>query len=151
MILDGQFQLAAPRQEVWDKLNNTQVLKGCIPGCETLEESEENSFQAIIRAKVGPISAKFKSVINLRDIVEPKCYTLNVTSKGGAAGMGEGVAQVALLEKDGGTQLNYSVELKVRGKLAQIGSRLINNTIIKLSNEFFDKFAAQFKNPDAKP
>ena len=144
MILDGQFQLAASRQEVWDKLNDTEVLKECIPGCETLEESADNSFQAIIRAKVGPISAKFKSEIKLRDIVEPESYTLGVTSKGGAAGMGEGVAQVQLLDHDGGTQLNYSVELKVRGKLAQIGSRLINNTVKKLSNEFFDKFAAQF-------
>jgi carbon monoxide dehydrogenase subunit G len=144
MILDGQFQIAASRQKVWDKLNDTEVLKACIPGCETLEESADHGFQAIIRAKVGPISAKFKSEINLRDIIEPESYTLGVTSKGGAAGMGEGVAQVQLLDNDGGTQLNYSVELKVRGKLAQIGSRLINNTVKKLSNEFFDKFAAQF-------
>jgi len=145
MILDGQFQLVASRQVVWDKLNDTQVLKDCIPGCETLEQSADNCFQAIIRAKVGPISAKFKSEIKLRDIIEPESYTLGVTSKGGAAGMGEGVAQVALLENEAGTQLNYSVELKVRGKLAQIGSRLINNTVKKLSNEFFDKFAAQFQ------
>lgn len=140
----GQFKLNAPAQEVWDKLNNIDILQICIPGCESLELSSANCFQAIIRAKIGPINAKFDSEINLRDIKEPESYTLAVKSKGGAAGMGEGLARVELLEQEGGTQLNYSVDLKVQGKLAQIGSRLINNVIKKLSNEFFDRFAANF-------
>ncbi len=145
MILDGQFQLGACRQEVWDKLNDTQVLKKCIPGCESLDESSDHCFQATIRAKIGPMNATFKSELMLRDINEPESYTLAVKSKGGAAGMGEGIAEVSLIENDDGTQLKYSVDFKVQGKLAQIGSRLINNVIKKLSNEFFDRFAENFE------
>ena len=144
MNLDGQFQLAASRQEVWDSLNDTRVLQNCIPGCESLEEISEHCFLATIRAKIGPINAMFKSEINLRDIIEPESYTLAVKSKGGAVGMGEGLARVSLTDHEGGTQLNYSVDFKVQGKLAQIGSRLINNVIKKLSNEFFDRFAENF-------
>ncbi len=144
MNLDGDFLLTASRQEVWDKLNDTEVLKDCIPGCEALDETSENVYQAGIRAKVGPVNAKFKSEISLRDINEPESYVLAVKSKGGAAGMGEGLARVQLLEQDNATQLNYSVEFKVQGKLAQIGSRLIMNVIQKMSNQFFSKFAAYF-------
>jgi carbon monoxide dehydrogenase subunit G len=144
MNLDGNFLLAASQQEVWDKLNNTEVLKQCIPGCEALDEISENSFQATIRAKVGPVNAKFKSVINLQDINEPESYVLSVKSKGGAAGMGEGLARVNLIEQEDNTRLEYSVEFKVQGKLAQIGSRLIMNVIQKLSNEFFSKFVECF-------
>lgn len=141
----GNFLIAAGRQEVWDKLNDTNVLKVCIPGCESLDETSTGCFQAVIRAKIGPINARFNSEITLADINEPESYTLTVKSKGGAAGMGEGLAHVNLLEGNGSTQLNYSVNLKVQGKLAQIGSRLINNVIKKLSNEFFEHFADQFE------
>ncbi len=144
MNIDGQFQLAASRQEVWDKLNDVDVLRLCIPGCESLDQIDETHFEAVIRAKIGPINAKFVSRIELQEMNEPQSYTLSVRSKGGAAGMGEGLANVELAETETETQLRYSVELKVKGKLAQIGSRLINNTVIKLSNQFFDSFAAQF-------
>ena len=144
MNLEGDFLVAASRQEVWDKLNDTEVLKTCIPGCETLDETSENTFLATIRAKVGPVNAKFKSEISLRDINEPESYLLSVKSKGGAAGMGEGLARVNLLEQGSATQLNYVVEFKVQGKLAQIGSRLIMNVIQKMSNQFFSKFITHF-------
>ena len=144
MNIEGEYQLHAPRQEVWDKLNDVGVLRECIPGCESLEQDQEHHFEAIIRAKIGPINAKFVSQIQLQDVNEPEYYTLSVRSKGGAAGMGEGLARVKLLEQDDKVLLQYSVELKVKGKLAQIGSRLINNTVVKLSNEFFDAFAGRF-------
>ena len=144
MNIEGEHQLDAPRQEVWDKLNDVGVLRECIPGCESLEQDQANHFEARIRAKIGPINAKFISQIELQDVKEPESYTLSVRSKGGAAGMGEGLARVELLDQGNSTQLHYSVELKVKGKLAQIGSRLINNTVVKLSNEFFDAFAGRF-------
>lgn len=144
MNLDGDYLLAATRQEVWDKLNDTEVLRDCIPGCEMLDEISAHSYLATIRAKVGPVNAKFKSEINLRDINEPESYVLSVKSKGGAAGMGEGLARVKLSEQENNTKLDYSVEFKVQGKLAQIGSRLLMNVIKKLSNEFFSRFVACF-------
>ena len=150
MNIDGQFQLAADRQNVWDKLNDVEVLRVCIPGCESLDQTDESHFEAVIRAKIGPINAKFISQIELQEMNEPESYTLSVRSKGGAAGMGEGLARVELSEIDTETILRYTVELKVKGKLAQIGSRLINNTVIKLSNQFFESFAAQFNQTGEK-
>jgi uncharacterized protein len=144
MIFEGRFLLEAPQQLVWERLNDTRVLQACIPGCESLEEVTENSYLASIRAKVGPLNAKFKSEIVLREINEPLSYLLSIKSKGGAAGMGEGLARVELLGHENSTELNYSVEFKVQGKLAQIGSRLIMNVIQKMSNEFFSQFAAFF-------
>ncbi|NKB37735.1 MAG: carbon monoxide dehydrogenase [Gammaproteobacteria bacterium] len=150
MNIDGQFQLPALRQKVWNKLNDVDVLRDFIPGCESLDQKDETHFEAVIRAKIGPINAKFVSQIELQEMNEPQSYTLSVRSKGGAAGMGEGLASVELNEEDTDTLLHYSVELKVKGKLAQIGSRLINNTVVKLSNQFFESFAAQFENPGKK-
>ena len=144
MNLDGEFQLASSREAVWRALNDLDVLKQCIPGCEELHALAEDHFQAAIRAKVGPVNAKFTTEIRLENINEPESYSLVVDSKGGAAGMGEGVAHVKLVENSDGTLLQYNVEFKVKGKLAQIGSRLIMNVIQKMSNEFFSKFAAYF-------
>lgn len=144
MDLDGEFQLAGSREDVWHALNDLDVLKQCIPGCEELSFVTEEHFQAAIRAKVGPVNAKFNTEIRLEDVKPPESYSLVVDSKGGAAGIGEGIAHVKLLENSGGTLLKYTVEFKVKGKLAQIGSRLIMNVIQKMSNEFFSKFAAHF-------
>lgn len=144
MNLEGKFELPASRGEVWEALNNTAVLKECIPGCEELEKLSETEFEALVRAKIGPVNAKFKTEIVLRDVKPSDSYTLVAKSKGGAAGMGEGVARVELVEQPDGTELKYSVEFKVQGKLAQIGSRLLMNVIQKMSNEFFSKFAASF-------
>lgn len=144
MNLDGEFQLSAAREKVWEALNDTDVLKECIPGCEELDKLSETQFAALVRAKVGPVNAKFKTEIELQDVKPPESYSLVAKSKGGAAGMGEGVARVQLNETGEGTELNYSVDFKVQGKLAQIGSRLLMNVIQKMSNEFFSKFASNF-------
>lgn len=144
MNLDGEFKLPAAKESVWDALNDIEVLKECIPGCEELEQLSETELEASVRAKIGPVNAKFKTQVNLRDVNPPESYTLAVKSKGGAAGMGEGLAQVELSECEEGTQLKYAVDFKVQGKLAQIGSRLLMNVIQKMSNEFFSKFASHF-------
>lgn len=148
MNLNGEFQLAASREVVWQALNDLDVLKECIPGCEELDALADDHFQAKIRAKVGPVNAKFSTEIRLNDVIAPESYSLTVNSKGGAAGMGEGIAHVKLLENPQGTELQYIVEFKVKGKLAQIGSRLIMNVIQKMSNAFFSKFAAHFPEVD---
>lgn len=150
MNLDGEFDLAASRKDVWEALNDTEVLKNCVPGCEALEKISDTQFEALVRAKVGPLNAKFKTDISLRDVNPPESYSLVAKSKGGAAGMGEGVAQVELLETGTGTQLKYVVEFKVQGKLAQIGSRLLMNVIQKMSNQFFSDFASHFA-PGVEP
>ena len=144
MNLDGEFQLAAARETVWQALNDLDVLRACIPGCEELTAVTGEHFRAVVRAKTGPVNAKFNTDIHLENVNEPESYTLVVNGKGGAAGMGEGSANVELAENPSGTLLRYSVELKVKGKLAQVGSRLIMNVVRKLSNEFFSKFAAHF-------
>lgn len=144
MKIDNEFQLNASREEVWQALNNLDVLKDCIPGCEELMALAEDHFQAAIRAKVGPVNAKFNTEIRLENVNAPKSYSLVVNSKGGAAGMGEGIAHVELIDEEAGSTLRYTVDFKVKGKLAQIGSRLILNVIQKMSNEFFSKFATHF-------
>ena len=137
---DGEVKFDAEREPVWKALNDIEVLKACIPGCESLELVGENEFHALVRAKVGPVNSSFNTTIHLEDIVEPESYSLRVHSKGGAAGIGEAIARVKLIDESPGTCLKYEVEFKVKGKLAQIGSRLIMNVIQKLSREFFASF-----------
>jgi len=142
--LAGRYQLPEERQIIWVALNDVEVLKQHIAGCEKLDKLADDRFEALIRAKMGPVNALFKTTIELQDIVPPESYTLVVKGQGGSAGMGEGTAKVNLTEQDGFTELAYSVELNVYGKLAQVGSRLMKSTINKLSDEFFRGFCAQF-------
>lgn len=143
MELKGEYELHADRDTVWQALNDLAVLRDCIPGCETLDVVEDNHYQAAIRAKVGPVNTKFATAIHLENVCAPESYTLRVHSKGGAAGLGEGLAHVQLMDSSSGTRLFYAVEFKVKGKLAQIGSRLIMNVVQKLSKQFFDSFSAR--------
>ena len=145
MKTDGDVKFDAPREAVWKALNDVAVLQACIPGCESLSVVGENEFQAKVRAKVGPVNSSFNTTINLEDVVEPESYSLRVHSKGGAAGIGEAIARVNLIDESPGTSLKYEVEFKVKGKLAQIGSRLIMNVIQKLSREFFESFESRIK------
>src|SRR5690606_7203753 len=140
MQMSGEYRIEAPRTAVWQALNDPEVLKACIPGCESLEKSGDNQFDATVRAKVGPVSAKFNGSVTLSDIVEAESYTISGTGKGGAAGMATGGAKVRLSDASGGTLLNYDVEAKVSGKIAQIGARLIDSTAKKYADDFFAKF-----------
>jgi uncharacterized protein len=141
MMMNGEVQLAAPREAVWAKLNDPDVLKACIPGCEELERTEDNGFRAVAKMKVGPVSARFKGRVTLSDLDPPNGYKISGEGEGGVAGFAKGGATVALADKDGGTLLTYGVEAQIGGKLAQLGQRLINGAASKLADEFFANFA----------
>ena len=140
MELSGTRTISLSREAVWEALNDPEVLRACIPGCQELSGSPDEGFEAKVTQKVGPVKATFKGSVRLSDIVEPKSYTISGEGKGGAAGFAKGSAAVKLTEVEEGTELSYEVEARVGGKLAQIGSRLIAGTARKLANEFFDRF-----------
>ena len=141
MTMSGEQQLAAPRETVWAKLNDPEVLKACIPGCESLEVIGTNEFMAVATNKVGPVKARFKGKVRLTDLDPPNGYKISGEGEGGVAGFAKGGAIVGLAEKDGGTLLSYNVEAQIGGKLAQLGQRLINGAAKKLADEFFVNFA----------
>lgn len=140
MEMQGEYKIPASRETVWDALNDPEVLAACIPGCKSLEKTGENGFAATVQAKVGPVKATFKGEVTLSDIDPPNGYRISGEGKGGAAGFAKGGATVTLAEDGDGTLLSYSVDANVGGKLAQIGSRLIDSTSKKLAGEFFDAF-----------
>ena len=139
--------LAVPRETVWQALNDPEILRACIPGCSELTGSPADGFEATVTQKVGPVKATFKGGIELSNVVEPVSYRITGQGKGGAAGFAKGSAEVKLVEIEGGTELNYEVEARVGGKLAQIGSRIIAGVAKKLTNEFFERFQAEVEGP----
>ena len=148
MEMTGEQLIAAPREKVWEALNDPAVLQASIPGCETLTKTSETSFEAKVKAKVGPVTAAFTGAVTLSNIDPPNGYTIAGEGKGGVAGFAKGGADVRLEEvPPGHTRLIYDVKAQVGGKLAQIGSRLIEGTAKKLAGEFFDNFAQQVTNP----
>jgi uncharacterized protein len=147
MTMNGEVQLAAPREVVWAKLNDAEVLKQCIPGCEELNKTSDTEFTAIATIKIGPVKARFKGRVNLSDMDPPNGYKISGEGEGGVAGFAKGGAAVKLTEKDGGTLLSYDVESQIGGKLAQLGQRLVQGTAKKLADDFFNKFAAAVVGP----
>lgn len=143
MDMTGEFRIAAPRDAVWRALNDPEVLKQCIPGCESVEKTSETEFVAKVTAAVGPVKAKFGGKVTLSDIDPPNGYTISGEGQGGAAGFAKGGAKVKLVEDAGETVLSYQVSAQVGGKLAQVGSRLIDGVSKKMAEEFFNRFAAQ--------
>jgi uncharacterized protein len=143
MTMTGEVQLAAPREAVWEKLNDPEVLKACIPGCEELEKTEDGGFRAVAKMKVGPVSARFKGKVTLSDLDPPNGYKISGEGDGGVAGCAKGGATVKLTDKDGGTLLTYNVEAQIGGKLAQLGQRLVNGAAKKIADDFFQNFAAK--------
>ena len=142
MTMSGEYQIAAPREVVWAKLNDPEVLKICIPGCESLEKLSDNEFQAVAVNKIGPVKARFKGKIRLTDLDPPNGYRISGEGDGGVAGFAKGGATVALTPQDGGgTQLSYHVDAQIGGKLAQLGQRLVNGAAKKMADQFFEKFA----------
>jgi len=141
MEMTGERLIPAPRAAVWAALNDPDVLRQCIPGCESLEKTGENGFEAKSRIKIGPVKAAFSGKVTLSDITPPESYTISGEGSGGAAGFASGSARVTLTEQEGGTLLAYSVQAAVGGKLAQIGGRLIDATAKKMADDFFTRFA----------
>ena len=145
MEMQSSRLIAAPPETVWQALNDPDALKDCIPGCESLTKESETQWRAIVAAKVGPVSARFNGSIELADVVPPTSYTLHFKGQGGAAGFANGEAHVALSPAEGGqTTLAYTAKAQVGGKLAQIGSRLIDGVAAKMADDFFERFAARF-------
>ena len=147
MTMNGEVQLAAPREVVWAKLNDPETLKASIPGCEELDRTEDNGFRAAVKVKVGPVSARFKGRVTLSDLDPPNGYKITGQGDGGVAGFARGGATVTLAPKDGGTLLSYAVEAQIGGKLAQIGQRLVNGAAKKMADDFFQKFATAVAAP----
>jgi len=158
MDMTGEYRIPAPRDKVWAALNDPETLKASLPGCEALERTADGDFAATVVAKVGPVRAKFKGQVTLSDLNPPESYRISGEGKGGAAGFAKGGAQVRLAE-DGAeaTVLTYTAQADVGGKLAQLGSRLIDATAKKMADEFFDNFRQQLtpapepETPEAAP
>ncbi len=142
MDMTGEYRIPAPRQRVWEALNDPAILKQAIPGCETLDKVSDTELEATVRAKVGPVSARFQGKVTLGDLNPPESYTISGEGKGGAAGFAKGGATVRLTEEEGGiTLLRYEAKADVGGKLAQIGSRLVQGTSKKMADDFFGRFS----------
>ena len=137
MDMTSEQRVQAPQSEVWKALNDPQVLAACIPGCETVEKVSDTEFNLLMTAKVGPVKAKFNGRVSLADLDPPKSYTLSFEGQGGAAGFGKGEARVNLIPDGTGTRIAYTVKAVVGGKLAQVGSRLIDGVAHKMAQDFF--------------
>ncbi|EYS88327.1 carbon monoxide dehydrogenase [Cupriavidus sp. SK-4] len=148
MEMNQSQRLPVPQQVAWEALNDTELLKQCIPGCESIEPDGDNAYQLALTAAVGPVKARFKGRMALEDIQAPDSYTIRFDGQGGAAGFGKGSAQVRL-EADGDeTVLTYTVNAHVGGKIAQIGSRLVDAAARKMADTFFARFT-EVVTPDA--
>jgi carbon monoxide dehydrogenase subunit G len=147
MTMSGEHQLPAPRETVWQKLNDAEVLKSCIPGCEELTKTSDTEFVAVAVTKIGPVKARFKGRVHLTDLDPPNGYRISGEGDGGVAGFAKGGATVKLTDQDGGTLLSYNVEAQIGGKLAQLGQRLINGAAKKIADDFFKNFAANVSAP----
>lgn len=148
MEMTGERHIAAPRQRVWEALNDPAVLQAAIPGCESVERTGDDSFQARASLKLGPMSAKFGGKVTLSNVNPPASYTISGEGQGGAMGFAKGGADVSLEEAGpNATILRYSVKAQVGGKMAQLGARLIDSTAKSMADQFFDRFAAQLAPP----
>jgi uncharacterized protein len=148
MDMSGEYRIAAPRARVWEALNDPEILRQCIPGCEEIQKQSDTEMTAKVTAKVGPVKAKFAGKVTLSEIDAPNGYTITGEGSGGAAGFGKGGANVALVEDGAETVLNYTAHAQVGGKLAQIGSRLIDGTARKMADDFFAKFTQVVGQPE---
>ncbi len=154
MNMTGEQRIAAPRQRVWEALNDPEILRASIPGCQSLTKESDTRLTATVEVKVGPIGARFKGGVTLEDLNPPNGYTLVLEGNGGIAGSMKGVARVKLTEDGGGTLLSYDVDAQVGGRMAQLGGPIIDATAKQLAGKFFGKFGdilggAKAAQPDA--
>jgi carbon monoxide dehydrogenase subunit G len=140
MEMTGEQLIPLSQETTWRALNDTEILKTCIPGCESIDKQSDNEYLLTMTARVGPVSAKFKGKMTLSEIDPPHAYTLLFEGQGGVAGFAKGQASVRLMPEGDGTKLGYAVKAMVGGKLAQVGARLIDGVAKKLSEQFFSAF-----------
>jgi carbon monoxide dehydrogenase subunit G len=141
VMMTGEVTLPADRSAVWAMLNDPAVLKASIPGCQSLEKTSDTTFAAVVKVKIGPVGASFKGKVQLSDIDPPNGYTISGEGEGGIAGFANGGAKVQLAEAPAGTILKYEVQANVGGKIAQLGSRLIDGVAKKMADQFFANLA----------
>ncbi len=142
MDMTGEERIAAPRDAVWAALNDPEILKQCIPGCQSLEKISPTELTATVKLKIGPVSASFNGEVKLSNINAPESYTISGEGKGGIAGFAKGGADVVLKEDGDETILQYEAKAQVGGKIAQLGSRLVDSSAKKLAQQFFSDFTA---------
>jgi len=142
MDMQASRSLAITQQQAWEALNDPEILKACIPGCDKLENTGDNQYAVGMALKIGPVSAKFSGKIQLADLNPPASYTLSFEGQGGVAGFGKGTASVTLVPNDTGCELQYTVHAQVGGKIAQLGQRLIDGAAKSLAEDFFKRFDA---------
>lgn len=145
MELQGERLIPAPVDKTWAALNDPQALKVCIAGCESLERTEDDKFAALVAVRVGPVSARFKGNLQMTNVQPPHSYTINFDGQGGPAGFGKGSADVSLSPENGQTRLKYVARAQVGGRMAQVGSRLIDAAAAKIAEDFFTAFEANLK------
>lgn len=150
MKLEGERTLKANRSDVWARLIDASTLQKCIPGCQSISGSLEDGFEATIAQKIGPVNAKFRGSVAIKDVVEGERYTIEGEGKGGVAGFAKGTVNVVLSDSSEGTLLTYNVDGRIGGKLAQLGSRLVGGVAKKLSNQFFDRLQSEFDADNAQ-
>lgn len=149
MEMTGEQLIARPQAQVWAGLNDPAILKACIPGCESIERVSDAEYRMTMTAAIGPVKAKFNGKLLLADINPPASYTLSFEGSGGAAGFGKGAARVTLAPDGAGTRLSYKANAQIGGKLAQVGSRLVDGVAKKMADEFFQRFNEQLAGPAA--
>lgn len=140
MELQGERLIPASIDRTWEALNDPETLKACIPGCESVTRTGDNSFESVVAVKIGPVSARFKGKLQMTNVDPPRAYTINFDGQGGAAGFGKGSADVSLAPEGNDTRLAFAAKAQVGGKMAQIGSRLVDATAQKLTEQFFTAF-----------
>lgn len=143
MEITGERLIPASIEKTWEALNNPDALKACIKGCETLEQVSDDQFKSSLKMRIGPVNAKFKADLFLENVNAPHSYTIRFEGKGGIAGFGKGTADVTLEEQGDATLLRYKANATVGGKIAQIGSRLVDSAAAKISDDFFKAFEEQ--------
>jgi carbon monoxide dehydrogenase subunit G len=151
MEMSGEQRIALVQQKVWDALNDPEILKACIPGCDSIEKVSDSEYKLGITAAVGPVKARFAGKLQLKDLNPPNSYALAFDGSGGAAGFGKGGATVALTPEGDATLLKYTANAQVGGKLAQVGSRLIDGVARKMADDFFARFNAKVAPAPAAP
>ena len=151
MDMKGERRIPAPRQKVWDALNDPETLKLCIPGCQSLEKTSDTDLTAVAAVKIGPISARFNGKVHLTDLDPPNSYRISGEGQGGVAGFAKGGADVRLADDGDGTLLAYDVKAQVGGKIAQLGARLIDATSKQMSDMFFNRFTEIVGTPEDAP
>lgn len=148
MEILGQQLIAAPRPQVWQALNDPLVLKACLPGCESVEQVSPEEFQVVIKTVIGPLRARFQGSLKIAQALPPESCVMHFEGQGGAVGFGKGTSTVTLKETPEGTELSYAAQAQIGGKLAQVGSRLIDSVAKKMADDFFKAFQQQLS-PDA--